>query len=256
MFIFISYSRQVKEIVQILTQDLQAIGHRVWIDRILTGGQDWWDEIMETIRKCDLFMFALSPESIDSKACSHEYDYAAKLGKVILPILVSEGVSINMLPPALSALQYVDYRKHDKKAALALVKSLNHLPDAKPLPDPLPEPPPAPITYLSSIKDQVETGDNLNFEEQSALFLKLKELHGDTEATADSLDLLKRMRKRRDLFATIAQEIDAFLKKNPPPPPNNNGREDNHVIAKYCRRCQAELIPNAKFCRKCGTKVH
>lgn len=257
LFIFISYSRQVKDKVQILSQDLQAIGHRVWLDRALNGGQDWWDEIMETIRGCDLFIFTLSPESIDSKACSCEYNYASKLGKVILPVLISDGVSINVLPPDLSAIQYVDYRKLDKEAALSLFRALIHLPSPKPLPDPLPEPPPVPITYLSSIKDQVETEKPLSFEEQSAIFLKLKELYGDSDASNDSLNLLKRFRKRTDLFARIAVEIDNFLQLEiPPKPPPNENALNYSLKPMFCRKCKAKLIPNAKFCNKCGTKVN
>lgn len=256
LFIFISYSRQAKDKVQILSQDLQAIGHRVWLDRVLTGGQDWWDEIIETIRGCDLFIFTLTPESIDSKACSCEYSYASKLGKVILPVLISDGVSINVLPPDLSAIQYVDYRKHDKEATLSLFRALIHLPSAKPLPDPLPEPPPVPITYLSSIKDQVETENPLSFEEQSAIFLKLKELHGDSEASHDSLNLLKRFRKRTDLYARIAEEIDDFLQRNiPSKPPPDDSALNSRIKPVFCRRCKAKLIPNAKFCKECGTKV-
>lgn len=257
MFIFISYSRQVKDKVQILTQDLQAIGHSVWLDRVLTGGQDWWDEIMETIRRCDLFVCALAPESINSRACGSEYDYASKLGKVILPILISDGVSINVLPPALSAIQYVDYRKHDKEAALSLFRALNHLPGAKPLPDPLPDQPPVPITYLSSIKDQVEAEKPLSFEEQSAIFLKLKELYGGSDASEDALNLMKRLKKRMDLFAAIAEEINAFLQREKlPDPPPNDRVPDNGIKPIFCRKCNTKLIPEAKFCRKCGSRVN
>jgi hypothetical protein len=157
----------------------------------------------------------------------------------------------------LSAIQYVDYRKHDKGAALSLFRAFNHLPSPKPLPDPLPEPPPVPITYLSSIKDQVEAAKSLSFEEQSAIFLKLKELYGDSDASNDSLNLLKRFRKRTDLFARVAEEIDNFLQlKIPPEPPPGNSTRKYRAKPMFCRKCKAELIPNAKFCKNCGTKVY
>src|ERR1700674_5155786 len=115
--VFISYNRKSRVIVESLAQDLDALGETVWFDEDLSGGQAWWNEILTRIRRCDLFVFVLDPESLNSEACKSEYQYAADLGKPILPILVSDRVSAGLLPPALCQIQFVDYREQDRKAA-------------------------------------------------------------------------------------------------------------------------------------------
>ena len=213
--IFVSYSRQNQEIVKTLAQDIEALGHEVWFDQELTGGQTWWDEILARIREYDLFVFALSPEALDSHACKLEYAYAANLRKTILPVLVAEGVSMNLLPPALSIIQFVDYRRQDRQAAFSLIKALQNLPTPQPPPDPLPEPPEVPISYLSNLKDRIETAATLSFEEQTALVLKLKERLRETDDAGNARNLLERLRQRDDLFAKVAREIDAVLAGTP-----------------------------------------
>ena len=115
--IFISYNRESEAIAKIVASDVEALGQSVWFDQNLSGGQAWWEQILGEIRDCDVLIFLLAPESLDSVACKLEYTYAADLGKPILPILVSEGVSTNLLPPALSKVQFVDFRQQDRSAA-------------------------------------------------------------------------------------------------------------------------------------------
>ena len=99
-----------------------------WHDQALTGGQRWWDNILAKIRECDILVFALSPESWDSEACKSELGYVVQLGKPILPVLVSDGINTNLLSPPLNEIQVTDYRRRDKEAAFALVKSINMAP--------------------------------------------------------------------------------------------------------------------------------
>ena len=113
--VFISYSRESHDLVRSIAEDLQALGYQTWFDQALTGGQAWWDLILEEIQKCDVFAFALEPESFSSAACKREYTYAARLGKSILPVLVADGVPTDLLPEALAQIQFVDYRRGDRK---------------------------------------------------------------------------------------------------------------------------------------------
>ena len=50
--IFISYNRVSLEVVQTVADDLQTAGHEVWFDRSISGGQQWWNEILRRIRNC------------------------------------------------------------------------------------------------------------------------------------------------------------------------------------------------------------
>jgi hypothetical protein len=184
------------------------MGHDVWLDEELSGGQRWWDQILERIRDADLFVFILEQAALDSAACQREYEYASALGKPILPVLVSEDVSVAVLPPALTAIQYVDYRNPDRNAALQLARAISSTAPADLLPDPLPEPPPAPLSYLGDLAQKVGSAAPLTYEDQSALLVDLKRALRSEATRADALRLLLRMRDRRDLLASIAFEID------------------------------------------------
>lgn len=214
MKVFVSYSRHDKKEVQQIINDCKSLGHSVWFDQELSGGQSWWDRIIREIQECDLFVFVLSQQSTNSAACTLEYNYAHQLNKRILPVLVSE-VSINLLPPALNKIQYVDYRKSEREAVLDFVKALNSLPPAQEMPDPLPAPPEVPISYLGNLKAEIEADKNLSFEEQSALLFKLKERLKHKNEEKDVHELLRRLKDRDELFFKIAQQIDTILEKDP-----------------------------------------
>ena len=146
--VFVSYSRTNLDVVNQLVDDLQAVGMSAWHDQTLTGGQRWWDNILANIRDCDIFIFALSRESWESEACRSELAYVCGLGKPILPVLVADGVNLNLLSAPLHEIQVTDYRGRDKAAAFALLKALNATPACAPLPDPLPPSPAVPVSYL------------------------------------------------------------------------------------------------------------
>jgi hypothetical protein len=217
--IFVSYSRESEAAVRALAQDVEALEHTVWYDHDLSGGKVWWEQILTEIRNCQVFMMAVSPDSLRSVACSSEYNYAAELGKPILPILIADGVSTNLLPPKLSQIQFIDYRKQDKAGAINLARALRSLPEGKPLPDPLPQPPAVPLSYLGRITEQIESAATLDHKEQSALVSELRRGLRDAETSADARKLLERLRKRDDLFARTGDEIDELLEEAAPQAP-------------------------------------
>ena len=216
--VFVSYGRENDQAVRSLAHDLDALGHSIWFDQALTGGRAWWDHILGRIRDSDVFLFALSPESLDSEACRQECSYAFKLGKTVLPVLVADGVNADLLPPMLAQIQYVDYRGQDKNAVFSLMKAFNTLPPLRPLPDPLPDPPAIPMSYLGSLMEQITVATPLPFGEQTALVVRLKQGLRDPKAADSARDLLLRLRARDDLFARVADEIDQLLSVDRPRP--------------------------------------
>lgn len=208
--VFISYSRKSDTSAKHIASDIVALGYSAWFDKELSGGQTWWDQILEHIRDCRLFVLVLDPESLNSTACKREYTYAAELGKPIVPVLVSDQISDNLLPQALSKIQYVDYRSEDRDAALRLARAIATTPPAPPLPDPLPPPPEVPLSYLGTLAESIETSATLSFEEQSALVVDLKSCLHAPDTADDARMLLGLLRKRRDLYAPIADEIDGL----------------------------------------------
>jgi len=119
MRIFISYARQDQAAVETLNADLERARVHVWMDEELTGGESWWDTILEQIRACDLYIFGLSPDSLRSGACKAELDYAIALDRPLLPVLVRD-VAIQLAHPAIARTQMVDYRKRSMDSLLAL----------------------------------------------------------------------------------------------------------------------------------------
>ena len=211
--IFIYYSRKVQDEVARLSQELGDLGHIGWFDQKLAGGQAWWNEILTRIRDCDFFIVALAPETLESQATNLEWTYAAALDKPILPVLLADGVSSNLLPGVLTKIQYVDYRAADRQAAFALVNAISKLPPAGPLPETLPDAPEVPVSYLSSIKEQVESSGTLSFKDQTALVQRLEQGAANEEDLRDISAVLARFKKRDDLLATIDKRIDALVAK-------------------------------------------
>ena len=50
--IFISYNRDDESTVSALAEDLRRLGHTVWFDQELIGGQTWWNQILAKVREC------------------------------------------------------------------------------------------------------------------------------------------------------------------------------------------------------------
>lgn len=217
--IYVSYSRRSKDIVVILVEAIEALDYTIWFDQDLKGGQLWWDRILESIRNCDIFIFVLDSHSLGSTACKRELNYAAALGKPILPVLVADGVSTGTLPQILSKIQYVDYRKRDHREASRLASAIFKLPPADALPHPLPTPPQAPIhPDLARWAEQIGMS-TLNLQQQSSLVYELRQGLDDPEIGEDVQALLRKMRNRRDLIVGVAEEIGKLLETPAPKKP-------------------------------------
>ena len=211
--IFLSYSHDNDTVVRRLAGDLAVLGHEVWFDRPPTGGQAWWDQIIDQILRCGVFVFALTPEGLNSTACQREFAYAGDLGKPVLPILLTESVSPSALPSSLLKIPYVDYRKDDRRTGLQLASILMMLPAAKRLPEPLPPAPEAPISQLGIIEEEIQLTSSLSFERQCVLLVGLRRSLKDNANAHAVRVLLQRLRQRTDLSEQIVEEIDDMLAK-------------------------------------------
>ena len=272
--VFISYCRNNSDIVKLLVTDLRDVGFNVWYDQNLSGGQKWWEQILAGIRDCDVFIFALSPWSLDSEACKSELEYVARLNKHILPLQVAEGVNLKLLPSPLNEFQVTHYRQHDTQASFrALVKSINIAPPTPPLPYPLPDPPPLPVTRIDTLKQRLDSREPLGYKSQLYLVSELeKELKKDPSAR----DLLLRLKTRDETLAKIAIKIDSALENhkdhvggqlsqtNRPPKSEglerasgDSGSEDNQTASqpRNCSQCGSRINPTASFCGVCGLPV-
>ena len=150
MKVFVSYARDDQAAVRSLVDDLVRARVQVWIDEELVGGDAWWTAILEQIRGCEVFLFALSDKSLDSKPCRAEWGYAQALGLPILPVEI--GPAANRRADPIFALHTLDYRDPTKNSAFDLISALHERARLRAeLPDPLPEPPRIPYEYLQRL---------------------------------------------------------------------------------------------------------
>ncbi len=116
MLLFVSYSHDDKPLVTQIAELLAEGGYDVWFDHRLLPGQDWKQVLLQQISKCDVFIYALSPESVSSEWCQWEFSQAIELRKPVVPILLQRNTPI---PPALQQTHYADFSDAVSVAAVA-----------------------------------------------------------------------------------------------------------------------------------------
>lgn len=208
--IFVSYTRRDQHTVTEVVQSLRAMGHTPWYDRELlqTGGQHWWDNILDNIRSCDAVLYLLSRQSLESLPCQLEVNYARALNRRIVPILIDPELDRRMVPAWLAALQDIDLTVADGELALRV--SLDRLPPTAPLPDPLPPEPDVPVSELSQLAERINLGD-MESDDQLLTITKLELMLDDPDQADGALQLLKKLSARHDISATAYRKLQRVL---------------------------------------------
>ena len=109
MRIFLSYAREQRSIAERLAFALRAQGHDVFFDRTsLPPGQTYDEKIRHAIDRCHLFVFLISPESIEPASyCLTELDIMGRRAGVpcdrVLGVILTD-VNIDAVPGYLRAL--------------------------------------------------------------------------------------------------------------------------------------------------------
>jgi hypothetical protein len=89
--IFISYSRKELSFAEKIVNTLARDGLEPWIDwKSIPKGEEFETEIQQGIEGAEVFLFLLSPASIQSSWCIKEIDHAVRNGKRILPIVIRD----------------------------------------------------------------------------------------------------------------------------------------------------------------------
>ena len=207
--IFLSYAREDRLDVQRLVEALRILKCEVWLDDSLSGGQTWWDVILNEIRTCDQMAIAISPAGLRSDACAAELAYGMKLQKPILPVLIRK-VSFELIPAALSNIQYVDFMEADQSAAFRLAAAVNDISILPPFEGALPEPPPPPVAYLASLSERARA-EVLTLDEQLALVSRLEEAAKNEPERAIVLQIAELLEKREDFSFRAGDRLQAIL---------------------------------------------
>ena len=209
--LFFSYARPDGLRVDSLVTRLRQAGIEIWLDSDLVGGWPWWDKILGQLRSCDAVLAAVSGASANSQACRAEREYAAKLGKPILPIAL-ERMPVGLFPADLARLEIIDYTQPDEAAAFRVATAILALPKPRPLPSPLPAPPAIPQTRFASLNDRI-AAPSLSLEEQLGILVLLEGALDPTSVQEDretAAEMLSEMAKRPDLYETAARKIQAL----------------------------------------------
>ena len=230
---FISYARKDAGMVELLRRDLEELcAVPPWIDRSVSGGQPWWDEILQQVRSSDVFVFALSKSSLGSEACQSELRYALAVGRHLLPVKVTP-LDLALAPDEIRQTQVIDYLERTPDTAIGLARAIMRLGPTPPLPSPLPTAPPMPESYGEPYRRQL-AAKSIDLTGQAQLFAALK-IHANVDEDRDeAVQLLEMLRGRPDVTVAVAQEIDAFLKPGlePPAPPaeQDAGEEEGRQL--------------------------
>jgi hypothetical protein len=213
MGLFISYSSQDKGAIEPLRSALHRAHHQVWVDEELGGGEAWWRTILEQIRNCEVFIVALSDNSLASKPCQAELRYAQALQRPILPVQIGPVTNVRLNP--LAETQMVDFRNPTADAGIQLIGAVQAQRERlQPLPSDLPDEPPVPFAYLMRLAHNIAE-PQLSARQQADLVSELR--HGleedgdDRAARSDIRQLLCLLRDRPDVAWRVRTDIESVL---------------------------------------------
>ena len=218
--IFVSYARDDADFVALLCQDLDRLHLSVWIDQVLVGGQEWWDEILTNIRDCDAFILALSPTSIESEACLLEVRYAQANGRRFIPVKVLPTPNSH-LPREMDGVEFVDYTTDRHSAALGIAAAISELPASNPPPDPPPSPPAIPRDPFYEVAQLLALKEELNYQRQVFILETLQQAINRPKLRAEALEFVDELRARQWVMGDILQRLDLLegqLRKGEPSP--------------------------------------
>lgn len=112
--IFVSYSTYDIDHVELLKQQLKGTSIEVFIaEHSVQASEDLRDKISKAIEECDLFVVLWSQNAQDSNWVSQEIGRADALKKTILPLVLTDGMS---LPGFISNLKYLPIFMEPEKA--------------------------------------------------------------------------------------------------------------------------------------------
>ena len=107
--VFISYAREEQAEVDGLRRWLQEAGFETWSDVRIGGGQQWWDLILDEVRRSDVVLACISPHYLASDACERERRYALDCRRTLVPLRLAD-LAPEASPVELSGLQQLRWR--------------------------------------------------------------------------------------------------------------------------------------------------
>lgn len=119
--VFISYSHEDKHVADNICRYLEDNNISYFLDKeAIKPASDWLTTLAESIQKCKVFLILISKNSFKSEYSMMELQYAyserIEYNISILPYLIDEGISQDMLPPSvkmmLNSIQWISMSDH------------------------------------------------------------------------------------------------------------------------------------------------
>lgn len=118
----VTYAYKDKKFMRWLVEALEKEDHDVWVDR-----QDsppnaaWIAMVYKEIEANDVFIFVLSPDSINNEDVDWAIDHALKTAKKIVPVLYRD-VTVADVRPEISTLPWIFFREEGDNWTLSMEK--------------------------------------------------------------------------------------------------------------------------------------
>src|SRR5262249_40381173 len=133
MIVFVSHSSTNREAVEALVLQLGELGLDVDYEIKFVGAPLTWKHVFTSIANCDLFITAVTRETLVSSTCEIEYQYARSLNKNILAVLLEDLGNENL--PDMKVKGLVDLRVNTPDRQAALAEAIAKLPSPMPPPN-------------------------------------------------------------------------------------------------------------------------
>lgn len=118
--VFISYASKDSNQASNIITALKSCDIKVWVDnKDLPPGEMIEPTLFQGIEKSTVFLFLISPDSVESEWCNKEINYAAKNGKRILPVYIRD-TERSFIPKIIMDRHYIDCRESQNNFDLAI----------------------------------------------------------------------------------------------------------------------------------------
>lgn len=112
--IFISHATQDDDFVDELLPRLRQAGYQTWVDHNNSPGGRHWDEVVdEQLKRSEVMILVLSPDSVASRNVKAEWKEFYQLDKLIIPVVRQPCVR----PLLIRHLSYIDFSQDDPDVA-------------------------------------------------------------------------------------------------------------------------------------------
>lgn len=131
--IFISYSKNDKNVADAICHYLEENRMKCWIaPRDVRAGTNYGSEIVNSIRKCKIFILVFSGHANNSEHVSNEVNIAFESSNVIMPYRIENVVLNDTMTYYLNSKHWIDsYPDPESKFELLKNQIRNFLPDTQ-----------------------------------------------------------------------------------------------------------------------------